>query len=105
MRASRVRARCPAATRVDIVLACALLTCSRVLSLQAEAKMAEIQASMDQRLNSMPPSQRQQYTELITEQQQLQVRAAVTALELQRLPVWQRLPAGLAVGSCVQTGS
>ncbi|GLI70068.1 hypothetical protein VaNZ11_014839 [Volvox africanus] len=39
---------------------------------QAETKMAEIQASMDQRLNSMPPSQRQQYAELISEQQQLQ---------------------------------
>lgn len=35
--------------------------------------MAEIQASMDQRLNSMPPSQRQQYAELISEQQTLQV--------------------------------
>jgi hypothetical protein len=41
--------------------------------------MAEIQASMDQRLNSMPPSQRQQYTELISEQQQLQVSRPAAA--------------------------
>nr|AAO92260.1 intraflagellar transport protein component IFT74/72 [Chlamydomonas reinhardtii] len=39
---------------------------------QAESKMSEIQASMDQRLNSMPPSQRNEYTTLVAEQQQLQ---------------------------------
>eukprot|EP00197_Chlamydomonas_leiostraca_P011457 CAMPEP_0202869542 /NCGR_PEP_ID=MMETSP1391-20130828/12512_1 /ASSEMBLY_ACC=CAM_ASM_000867 /TAXON_ID=1034604 /ORGANISM="Chlamydomonas leiostraca, Strain SAG 11-49" /LENGTH=623 /DNA_ID=CAMNT_0049549875 /DNA_START=192 /DNA_END=2063 /DNA_ORIENTATION=+ len=35
---------------------------------QAEAKIQEIQQNMDQRLNSMPPSQRQQYYDLVAEQ-------------------------------------
>lgn len=35
---------------------------------KAEAKIQEIQQNMDARLNSMPPSQRQQYYDLVAEQ-------------------------------------
>jgi len=39
---------------------------------QADDKIKEIQLTMENRLNSMPPSQRQQYQELMAEQQALQ---------------------------------
>lgn len=35
---------------------------------QAEAKIQEVQQNMDARLSSMPPSQRQQYSDLVAEQ-------------------------------------
>lgn len=46
-------------------------TCLRACA-QAEAAIQELQAGMEERLNSMPPSQRAQYYELVAEQQTLQ---------------------------------
>jgi hypothetical protein len=37
-------------------------------SRKAEARIAELQAGMDARLASLPPSQRSQYSELLAEQ-------------------------------------
>jgi hypothetical protein len=41
------------------------LTCPHLFT---EGKIQEIQQSMDARLNNMPPSQRQQYYDLVAEQ-------------------------------------
>ena len=42
---------------------------------QAETKIQEMQLAMENRINSMPPSQRQQYQDLMAEQQGLQAES------------------------------
>lgn len=54
---------------LTIGYACAPVCLCHIL--QVEVKIAEMQQAMENRLNSMPPSQRQQYQDLITEQQTL----------------------------------
>jgi intraflagellar transport protein 74 len=40
---------------------------------QSEIKVTQMQSAMEERFNAMPPSQRQQYQDLLSEQQALQV--------------------------------
>jgi hypothetical protein len=56
------------------------LLLSPTLCLFTEGKIQEIQQNMDARLNNMPPSQRQQYYDLVAEQ---------GALSQVRLGRWQ----------------
>lgn len=62
--------------------------------LQAEAQIQEFQAGMEERLNSMPPSQRTQYYELVSEQQTLQQEGKRFEETIDELDKW------VTVGCC-----